>query len=106
MRYMIATAVLLVIVINPFFFSGIDACASENSDGASQRQSPPRRIRSQPKFWSGNRLSTEKRIFAAKAVHKWTTPRITENFIMKSWFCRSITLISCSRLPSGGETPK
>ncbi len=29
---MIATAVLLVIVINPLFFSGIDACATENSE--------------------------------------------------------------------------
>ena len=32
MRYLIATAVLLVIVINPLFFAGIDACAKENSE--------------------------------------------------------------------------
>ncbi|MBN2184722.1 MAG: hypothetical protein JW746_05295 [Candidatus Krumholzibacteriota bacterium] len=32
MRYLIATAVLLVIVINPLFFAGTDACAKENSE--------------------------------------------------------------------------
>lgn len=32
MRYLIATALLLVIVINPLFFAGMDVCAKENSE--------------------------------------------------------------------------